>query len=305
MSALNGCRWRDKIRRRTENLAIALKALFREPNRQPWPLIIKSLVLPSEKWLPQMKKHYESFIIDRSGENNTVTFDFKTIKVTVPACQAEYLPAVEVYFDIIYPFLVRNPLPSFFFEGPYEYGPVALNPADVVLDIGANVGVFSFLAGRKVGPGGAVYGFEPSSENFQIFLKTLEINGRPGNVFPVQKAVGQSSGTLKLYLYGGATTGVVPHDQGTENVPVTTIDEFVAEHNLTRVDFIKMDIEGMERDALKGAYKTLQRFKPKLSICTYHLPGDSKVIPEMVRDICPDYQIIPSSKKAYAWAPEK
>ena len=72
-------------------------------------------------------------------------------------------------------------------------------------------------------------------------------------------------------------------------VPLTTIDRIVAELNLPRVDFIKMDVEGAEVKAIAGARETLLRFKPRLSIATEHKPDDEFTIPAAVRKVRTDY----------------
>ena len=77
----------------------------------------------------------------------------------------------------------------------------------------------------------------------------------------------------------------------TVRVPLTTIDELVAELKLPRVDFIKMDIEGAEKNALKGARATLNHFRPHMSISSEHLPDDVQKIPAVVREIEPAYRL--------------
>lgn len=62
------------------------------------------------------------------------------------------------------------------------------------------------------------------------------------------------------------------HNINTVNVQTTSIDSFIYKNNITKIDFIKADIEGAERLLLQGAQKTLARFAPKLALCTYHLP---------------------------------
>jgi len=69
------------------------------------------------------------------------------------------------------------------------------------------------------------------------------------------------------------------------------IDELVAEQKLSRVDFIKMDIEGAEKNALKGARATLNHFRPHMSISSEHLPDDVQKIPAVVREIEPAYRL--------------
>ncbi len=68
-------------------------------------------------------------------------------------------------------------------------------------------------------------------------------------------------------------------------VPLTTIDKIVAELDLPRVDFIKMDIEGAEKQALAGARDTIKRFQPRMSISSEHLADDFTAIPAVIRSI--------------------
>lgn len=74
-------------------------------------------------------------------------------------------------------------------------------------------------------------------------------------------------------------------------VPLTTIDALVAELRLSRVDFIKMDIEGAERQALRGGAATIARFRPRMEISVDHLPGDPQVVPAIVRAAWPGYRM--------------
>ena len=77
-------------------------------------------------------------------------------------------------------------------------------------------------------------------------------------------------------------------------VPVTTIDLIVEELHLDRVDFIKMDIEGAEAQALQGGQATIRHFRPQMAISCEHLPGDVKEIPLVMNAIQPGYQARPS-----------
>jgi len=73
-------------------------------------------------------------------------------------------------------------------------------------------------------------------------------------------------------------------------VKTMTLDSFVKEYNVERVDFIKIDAEGSEREILKGAKETIKKFKPRMAIAAYHLPDDKKVIPELLLSIRDDYK---------------
>jgi hypothetical protein len=73
-------------------------------------------------------------------------------------------------------------------------------------------------------------------------------------------------------------------------VPLTTIDRIVAELGLPRVDFIKMDIEGAEANALNGARETILKYKPRMAITTEHKPEDETTLPQVIARIRGDYQ---------------
>lgn len=75
------------------------------------------------------------------------------------------------------------------------------------------------------------------------------------------------------------------HDYQAENID--TIDNLIKE----KIDFIKLDIEGAEQDALHGARNTIERYQPILAICIYHKAEDWYKIPQIVLDINPEYDI--------------
>jgi len=72
---------------------------------------------------------------------------------------------------------------------------------------------------------------------------------------------------------------------------VTTIDAFVAQQHLTKVNFIKMDVEGYELNVLICASKTIQKFKPKLAICAYHKGDDPITLPQYLTSLIPNYKL--------------
>jgi hypothetical protein len=71
-----------------------------------------------------------------------------------------------------------------------------------------------------------------------------------------------------------------------------------------KIDFIKADIEGAERLLLKGAINVLRKLRPKLSICTYHLPDDKQVLEKIIKEANPNYVVIHAYDKLYAYVPE-
>ena len=72
---------------------------------------------------------------------------------------------------------------------------------------------------------------------------------------------------------------------------MTSIDAFVSEQNIDKVDCIKLDVEGAELAALKGACKTITKMKPKLIICLYHKTEDLLEIPDLIKRFVPEYEL--------------
>jgi len=185
-------------------------------------------------------------------------------------------------------------------EGPYELENFKIESEDEVFDIGAHVGIFSCIAATK---GKLVYAFEPSNAHILDINKQSELYDN--RIIAVNCALSDYVGTAS-FCEAGSQGKLINKDNNNENdsietVKVTTIDEFVKENNIPKVDFIKADIEGAERDMLKGAVNVLKIFAPKLSICTYHLPDDKEVLEKIVKDANPKYNVIHKYKKMYCW----
>jgi FkbM family methyltransferase len=161
---------------------------------------------------------------------------------------------------------------------------------DIVLDCGAHVGVFTNKA-LQLGAS-KIVAIEPDPVNFECLRRNFAEEIAAGRVVLVEKGVWSSAGTLTLSLgVGNSGGGSMVWEEGgsTIEVPVTTIDSLVQELRLPRVDYIKMDIEGAEREALKGGTEVLRRFRPRLMLDSYHLPDDMEVLPAIIRRAHSDY----------------
>jgi len=80
-----------------------------------------------------------------------------------------------------------------------------------------------------------------------------------------------------------------------------TLDEFVLQKKLNRLDFIKADIEGAERNLLWGATNVMREFAPKIAIRTYHMPDDSRLLRSIIKKANPRYTIFEKYKTLYAY----
>lgn len=185
-------------------------------------------------------------------------------------------------------------------EGPYclhnESVDVRVNAGDVVIDAGSWIGDFAAYASAK---GATCYAFEMLDENYEILTRTAGLNS---GIIPVKKALGNFSENVSVS--GDSLTAAISEDSNGGAVQ-TTIDDFVRENNLSRVDFIKSDIEGFERHLLEGAQETLAHFAPKLAICTYHLPDDPEVLSGLIKKANPKYNIVQKRKKLFASVPQE
>lgn len=129
-----------------------------------------------------------------------------------------------------------------------------------VLDVGANIGAYSAFFAELVKPEGIVYSFEPESRNFS-FLEDLSDRSRC--IRPINAAVGEHSGVLTLYLSKDLNVDHHTYDDGegraATKVQVVRLDDFFAPD--TKIDLIKLDIQGFEMQALRGAHRILSENK--------------------------------------------
>jgi len=176
----------------------------------------------------------------------------------------------------------------------YGTGEHFIHKGDIVLDCGASDGDFT----RQALAAGAaqVVSIEISPSSAECIRRNLAAEVADGRVIVYPKGVWNKDEFLTLNVddTNFAANSVVMRPDSSHpsiKVPLTTIDELVAELKLPRVDFIKMDIEGAEVPALAGAHETLVRFKPRLAIATEHKPDDEFTIPAAVRKIRADYQM--------------
>jgi FkbM family methyltransferase len=144
-----------------------------------------------------------------------------------------------------------------------------LKYSETVFDIGASTGIYTLISAlnnkRKV------FAFEPLPAGFRRLNRNIEINGC-SNIKTVNAAVGNYDGDIKLYI----PEGFLPTDSSTLKgfrkankiitIPAVTLDSFVAENTISRVDLIKMDTEGTEHLVLEGARNILKRDEP-IIIC--------------------------------------
>ena len=146
-----------------------------------------------------------------------------------------------------------------------------LTPSMTFFDVGANIGYYSLTAAPLVGKGGAIHAFEPVSRQFAALCANIERNGFC-NTTPNRLIVSDSCGEMRIHPgpeeHSGIASiaGVSRADQRAETVPSTTLDQYMRERKLPRIDVVKIDVEGHELHVLQGARQILQTHKPVLLI---------------------------------------
>ena len=137
-----------------------------------------------------------------------------------------------------------------------------IKPGDVVIDCGANHGFSTVLFAKWVGPAGKVHAFEPSSHNMAILKENLRLNGIK-NVVCHQVAVGAATGTVPISSHPNASIVLdAPADHSFEKVSLVRLDDVLEEET---PNFLKVDVEGFELEALKGACRILAN-APRLDL---------------------------------------
>ena len=141
-----------------------------------------------------------------------------------------------------------------------------VRPGSVFWDVGANVGFYSLLASGLVAPG-KVFAFEPVPRNLAYLREHLALN-RVTNVEVLPMAVSDRNGASSFEI---EETGLMGHLSGEGGITVltATLDSLVEEGKVLPPDYVKMDIEGAEVLALRGASRTFQRFRPVLFLATH------------------------------------
>ncbi len=126
----------------------------------------------------------------------------------------------------------------------------------------------------------------------------------PDNIVIIEKGLSDECGEATFYESDCSSfSSITGRNADGKPIPVelATIDSLVESGEIERIDFIKADIEGAERNMLRGAVNILKTQAPKLSICTYHYPDDKEVLEKIIKDANPKYKVIHRYRKLYAW----
>lgn len=196
-----------------------------------------------------------------------------------------------------YPLLViSNPLiiTHQFIKTHYVYlqkkPPIQVKPGDYVIDGGGAFGDTALRFANDVGETGKVLSFEFEKNNLKVFRENLELNQKNSSrIEIIEKALWIDSASTLYYKSNGPGTRVKENvgSEAGNAVQTISIDDVI--DDIKKIDFIKMDIEGAELQALKGAEKSIRTYRPTLAISIYHSLEDFFQIPLYLKSIEPGY----------------
>jgi FkbM family methyltransferase len=154
------------------------------------------------------------------------------------------------------------------YNGGFEISEVeflrqSIKPGNVLLDIGANGGLFTVIAAKIIGDKGHVYACEPGIRELRILRNNIAVNNL-NNVTVIDSAIGDKETQTQFAIaYDGALNSLAQTShpsqeiESWETVNMTTVDALIAKHKIEKVDFLKIDVEGAENLVFKGAKKLL------------------------------------------------
>jgi FkbM family methyltransferase len=175
-------------------------------------------------------------------------------------------------------------------------GPVVgVREGAVVLDCGANVGVYTRKA--LLARAARVIAVEPAPENVECLRRNFAEEIRTGKVIVRPAGVWNEAAELPLNIDAGSSArnsfvGTFGPVAGVVKVPLVTIDSIIEGLSMDKIDFIKLDIEGAEKRAIAGTALTLRKFHPRLAIAMEHLDDDPDAIPAAIDAMDLGYRIV-------------
>lgn len=182
-------------------------------------------------------------------------------------------------------------LEYYLLRGQYFYNQdgVTVRPesGDYVIDGGACTGDTALVFSNAVGGNGRVYAFDPIEDHLEIMRQNIK-NFTHANVTAMPYGLSDHEVDVPPLVLNKYNPGFMAMNQ---QVPLRSIDSLVEEGQISRIDFLKLDVEGSEMEALRGSAHAISRFRPKMALSLYHKPNDIFEIIEYVRSNYPFYKL--------------
>lgn len=153
-----------------------------------------------------------------------------------------------------------------------------VRPGDICFDVGGNTGIYAMLFAKLGGPSGQVHVFEPIHKNALAISLAAEINGFAHRVVVFEGVASCQNGSVNIVIpeMDGAYAHIESRQKASGGILVrsVTLDTYIAQHGITRVDVLKVDVEGAEFDVLRGAASLLRESKSAPRIIMVEMSSD-------------------------------
>lgn len=160
-----------------------------------------------------------------------------------------------------------------------------LRPGQTVLDLGAYAGGATYHFSRAVGPEGRVFAFEPDPGSFECLLRNISLH-RLENVVPSRLGIWSENGRMMFQAEGNMGSAIVEASARSSDtktwIDVVTLSSFCEENGVSRVDFVKLDVEGSEGPILGAAAGFIERYRPRMIVEVHFVQG-VRSDPEVIR----------------------
>jgi FkbM family methyltransferase len=179
---------------------------------------------------------------------------------------------------------------------------IQVEKGDDVIDAGGCYADTALYFANKMGGVGTVHAFEFIPDNIEIFNRNVQLNKEYEPVIKlVNRPLWNETGKDVFYTSNGpgSKVSLETFEGYTDKTTTLSIDDYVELNSISKIDFIKMDIEGAEFNALKGASKTIAKYKPKLAIAIYHSTKEFEIIPRFINELNLGYKFYLSHSTIY------
>lgn len=157
-----------------------------------------------------------------------------------------------------------------------------------IIDCGSNIGFYPLFERKLVGSNGKIYSFEPDQRNFNLLNKNIGLFDKSKNTFIYKQGLAEKKSIKNFIITNESNLNTISTGNDYKflskykindisEITCTSIDEFILDNEIKKIDFIRMDIEGYEVEVLKGMKKTLNTMKPSILIETHpHFYDDER-----------------------------